>query len=72
MPQYMPNDTVKNGLENLLNDFLPKDIKNKKQKNIKIDGEKYDRLLKLGRLKDKGYLTDEEFQNEKQKILNDE
>jgi hypothetical protein len=31
-----------------------------------------DRLLKLGKLKEAGLLTDEEFQKEKKKILNDE
>ena len=43
-----------------------------KKDNSKKDDEKYDRLLKLGKLKEAGLLTDEEFQKEKKKILNDE
>ena len=44
-------------------------IKEKEQLNNK---DKYERLLKLGKLKDAGILTDEEFNQEKKKILNDE
>ena len=43
-----------------------------KKDNSKKDDEKYDRLLKLGKLKEAGLLTDEEFQKEKKKILNEE
>ena len=43
-----------------------------KKKNTKKDDEKYKKLLKLGELKEKGLLTEEEFQKEKKKILNDE
>ena len=43
-----------------------------KKNNAEKDDEKYDRLLKLGKLKEEGLLTEEEFQKEKTKILNDE
>ena len=44
-------------------------IKEKEQVNNK---DNYERLLKLAKLRDDGILTDEEFQKEKTKILNDE
>ena len=34
------------------------------------NSDKYDKLLKLSKLKDTGVITDEEFKTEKQKILN--
>ena len=34
--------------------------------------DEYDKLLKLGKLKEAGILTEEEFNTEKKKILNDE
>ena len=43
-----------------------------KKDKSKKDDEKYDRLLKLGKLKEAGLLTQEEFDKEKKKILNDE
>jgi hypothetical protein len=44
-------------------------IKEKEQVNNK---DKYERLLKLAKLRDDGILTEEEFNKEKKKILNDE
>jgi len=44
-------------------------IKEKKQVNNK---DKYEELLKLAKLRDDGILTEEEFNTEKKKILNDE
>jgi len=44
-------------------------IKEKEQVNNK---DKYERLLKLAKLRDDGILTEEEFSKEKKKILNDE
>ena len=38
--------------------------------NAKKDEEKYERLLRLGELRKKGIITEEEFQKEKNKILN--
>jgi len=38
----------------------------------KEDNEKYEKLMKLGKLRDAGILTEEEFQIEKKKILSDE
>jgi len=35
-------------------------------------GDKFEALFKLGKLRDEGILSDEEFQKEKSKILNDE
>ncbi|WP_442788817.1 SHOCT domain-containing protein [Halobacillus sp. HZG1] len=32
--------------------------------------DKYEQLEKIGKLKEKGIITDEEFQTEKEKILN--
>ena len=43
-----------------------------KKDNAKKDDDKYDRLLKLAKLKEAGVLTEEEFNKEKKKILNDE
>jgi len=44
----------------------------KKEDKSKQDDDKYDKLLKSAKLKDAGILTDEEFNKEKKKILNDE
>ena len=44
-------------------------IKEKEQVNNK---DKYEKLLKLAKLRDDGILTEEEFNKEKKKILNDE
>ena len=43
-----------------------------KEEKTKEDNDKYDLLIKLGKLKEKGLLTEEEFQKEKNKILNNE
>lgn len=45
---------------------------NKKEAEIKKTDDKYDKLEKLGKLRDDGILTEEEFQKEKKKILNEE
>ena len=56
---------------------LSKDQKRNKLEDLeevnirKVDG-KYDLLLKLGKLKESGILTEEEFQEEKKKILESE
>jgi hypothetical protein len=42
----------------------------KKNNATKVDG-KYDRLLRLGELRTAGILSEEEFQKEKEKILNE-
>lgn len=47
-----------------------KQITTKKDKTQK-ENDKYERLLKLGELKRQGILSDEEFQKEKEKILNE-
>jgi len=45
----------------------------KKNKSVDLEGDgKYDLLLKLGKLKESGVLTEEEFQKEKKKILESE
>ncbi|MAW21327.1 MAG: hypothetical protein CMD16_02885 [Flavobacteriales bacterium] len=49
----------------------PKEL-NLKQESSQKDNNKYDALLKLGELKESGILTEEEFNKEKKKILNDE
>jgi hypothetical protein len=43
-----------------------------KEVNIKKANEKYDLLMRLGKLKESGVLTEEEFQKEKKKILENE
>ena len=43
-----------------------------KEVNIKKSNEKYDLLMRLGKLKESGVLTEEEFQKEKKKILESE
>lgn len=50
---------------------LSKDQKRNKLVDLEDDG-KYDLLLKLGKLKESGILTEEEFQEEKKKILESE
>jgi hypothetical protein len=50
---------------------LSKDPKRNKLVDLEDDG-KYDLLLKLGKLKESGILTEEEFQEEKKKILESE
>lgn len=51
------------------NDYSLLDMKEEKTKE---DKDKYDLLFKLGKLKEKGLLTEEEFQKEKNKLLNNE
>ena len=43
-----------------------------KKDNSQKENDKYERLLKLGELKKQGILSDEEFQKEKEKILNED
>jgi len=50
---------------------LSKDQKRNELVDVEDDG-KYDLLLKLGKLKESGLLTEEEFQEEKKKILESE
>ena len=50
----------------VVNDKVPIQQRNLENTN---DDVKYDLLLKLGKLKDSGVLSDEEFQKEKKKIL---
>ena len=50
---------------------LSKDQKRNELVDLEDDG-KYDLLLKLGKLKESGILTEEEFQEEKKKILESE
>jgi hypothetical protein len=53
------------------NALLSKDQKINKLVDLEGGG-KYDLLLKLGKLKESGVLTEEEFQKEKKKILESE
>ena len=68
-PNINSKTTIKAGSAN--GKTTSKQVITKKDKSQK-DDEKYDRLLKLAKLKDAGILTDEEFEKEKKKILNDE
>lgn len=60
-------NAIKSGEIIVPEEFMPK---SKNQAQIISEESKYDKLKKIKELKDSGVLTDEEFQKEKEKIMN--